>query len=127
MTSSSDLNTYNEKGDAQKFFCLYENVIMKHKSYEGKGNNLLTNLTAKAFDYYCDSFTIDNGSTATEKDYPATKRLILERFAPERDTALIMRDTVTMRYQGGEVRVFIDELTKHIATRISEKILSSIY
>ena len=109
MMSPSELNTFNGQVDDRKFFYLYENVIMKNKSDEEKADNLVTYPTRKAFDFYFDSFTIDNTPTVTDKRLSVEKRLILDRFASKKDTALVKSDAVAMKYERGNVRTFIEK------------------
>ena len=57
---------------------------MKNKSDKKKAGNLVPYLTGKAFDFYFDNFKIENEPTAAANDYPSTKRLMLDRFAPKK-------------------------------------------
>lgn len=43
----------------KKFFCVYENVVMKNKSEEEKLDSLVAYLDAGAFEYYFDNFKED--------------------------------------------------------------------
>ena len=79
--SLSELTTRAGRGDAWKFFYLYENVIMNNKSDEEKVDNLVTYPKGKVLDFYLCNFTIDIKSMATEMYYPCNERFMLDRFA----------------------------------------------
>ena len=51
---------------------------MKKKVYEEKVDSLVAYLTGRELDFYVDIFMLDNGPTVMVKDYPTTKRLMLD-------------------------------------------------
>ena len=109
MTSPSELSQFDGKGDARKFFFLLENVLLKEESDADRAVKLVMYLSGPAFDFYFDNFTFDNRPTEDAKDYTKVKEAMISRFAPKRPPAIVMKDAVNLRYNGGDIKLFIEK------------------
>ena len=81
---------------------------MKNEADTEQESKLVMFLAGAAFDYYIDTFTRDNCPTEDANDYGKVKDAIIERFSPKKPQAIVMKEAVKMRHQGGDVKAFIE-------------------
>ena len=109
MTSPSEISQFNESGDARKFFFLFENILLKEESNAERVVKLVMILTRSAFDFYFKYFTFDNRPTENAEKYTQVKEAIISQFSPKKPQAVMMREAVHLRYDGGDFKLFIEE------------------
>ena len=109
MAGPSELTTFKGEEDARKFFYLFENVLQKGKTDAEKAENLVMYLAGKAFDYYFENFTSENQPTELARNYPEVKRLMLEKFAPKKASAVLMKEAVNLKYTTGDIKSFVED------------------
>ena len=66
-------------------------------------------LADQAFDFYFDMFTHVDGLTEDAKEYGKVKKAMIGRFSPKKPQAILMKEAVSLRYQGGDLKRFIEE------------------
>ncbi len=65
-----------------------------------------------AFDFYFDRFTLDNAPTEDAKDYGLVKKVMLEKFSTQRTKPEIMREALTLQYDGRDIPNFLSRADK---------------
>ena len=61
MDTPNKLMIFNGNEDVRKFFCVYENVVIKGLPDKEKAEKIVAYLAGAAFDFNSDRFTTDNG------------------------------------------------------------------
>ena len=108
----SELVMFTGESDARKFFYLFENVLMKDSTDEEKAEKVVCFLSGQAFYFDFDRFTMDNSPNSGAKDYATVKKIMLEKFSTQKTEAEIMKDAVTLSYDGGDIKAFITKAEK---------------
>ena len=65
-----------------------------------RAEKIVAYLSVAALDFYFDSFTLDNAPTEEAKDYEIVKKVMLEKFSILKTVSEIMREALTLRYDG---------------------------
>ena len=112
METPSELMVFKGDEDARKFFYIYENVIVKGLPDTTKAEKIVAYLGGDAFDFYFDRFTMDNGPTAEAKSYQTVKDAMLKKFSTQKSEAEVMRDAISLMYDGGDIQVFLTKAEK---------------
>ena len=103
---------FNGKKDAKKFFCVYENIVMKTITEEEKADSLVAYLDGEAFEYYFDNFTEDNSPNEEARSFQKAKAALLEKFSTKKTEAEVMKEAVNLVYKGGNVKEFFVKASK---------------
>ncbi len=123
MSTSCELTTFKSDEDARRFFYLYKNVVSKNVPDSERAEKIMAYLSGVAFDFYFDRFTLDNAPTDAAKDYGAMKKVVLEKFSIQRAESEIMRDALTIRYDGGDIPSFLSKADKvYIQAKVGENV-----
>jgi len=112
METPSAHRMFKGLGDARKFFYVFENVIAKGESDVERADKIVEYLAGPAFDYYFDHFTMDNGPTEDASSYKKVKEVMLDKFSTKKTEAEVMKEAVTLVYDGGDVSSFIARADK---------------
>ncbi len=112
MNTPSELITLKGTEEARKFFYLYENVVTKSLPDIEKAEKIVAYLTGAAFDFYFDRFTLDIAPTEEGKDYEVVKKVMLEKLSIQKTESEIMRDALSLRYDGGDIPNFLSRTDK---------------
>ena len=112
MNIPSELITFEGTEDARKFFYLSENVVKKSLPDIEKAEKIVAYLTGAAFDIYFYRFTSDNAPTEEANDYEVVKKVILEKISIQKTDSEIIRDALSLRYDGGDIPTFLSRADK---------------
>ncbi len=112
MNTPSELITFKGTGDAGKFFYLYENVVTKGLPESQRSEQIVAYLSGIAFDFYFDRFTSDNAPTEEAKYYGIVEKVTLEKFSTQKIESEIMREVLTVQYEGGDIPKFLSRADK---------------
>ena len=69
-------------------------------------------LSDAAFDFYFNRLTLDSAPTEESKDYGLVKKVMLEKFSTQKTESEIMREALTIRYDGGDTPTFLSRADK---------------
>ena len=112
MNTLSELTAFKGSKDARKFFYLYENDVTKSLPDSERAEKIVAYLSDAAFDFYFDRFTLDNAPTEDAKDYGLVKKVMLEKFLTQKTESEIMREELTLQYDGGGIQNFLSRADK---------------
>ena len=56
-----------------------------------------------AFDFFFDRFTLDNAPSEEPKEFIAAKKVMREKFSTQKAESYIIREALTLRYDGGDI------------------------
>ena len=112
MNTPSELTTFKGSEDARKFFYLYENVVTNSLPDSERAEKIVAYQSDAAFDFYFDRFNQDNAPTEEAKDYGLVKKVMLEKFSTQNRESEIMREAMTLQYDGGDIPTFLSRAEK---------------
>ncbi len=112
MNTPSELTTFKGSVDVRNFFYLYENVVTKSLPGSERAEKIVAYLSDAAFEFYFDRFTLDNAFTEKAKDYVLVKKVILEKFSIQKTESEIMREALTLQYDGDYIPTFLSRAEK---------------
>ncbi len=112
MNNSSELTTFKGSEDAGKFLYLYENGVNKILPDCERAEKIVAYLRESAFGFYFDRFTLSNAPTEEAKGYGLVKKVMLEKFSTQKTKSEIMREALTLRYDGGDILTFLSRADK---------------
>ena len=107
----TELMIFNGNDDARKFFYFYENVVKKGLP-DKKTWKIVAYLAGRAFDFYFDRFTMDNGPTDEAKDCGKVKRVMLEKYSVRKTESEIMKGAKSLEYDGGDIQTSLTRADK---------------
>ncbi len=77
-----------------------------------RAEKIVAYLSGAAFDFYFDRFTLNNAPTEEAKEYSVVKKVMLEKFSIQKNESEIMREALTLRYDGGDTTTFSSRADK---------------
>ncbi len=112
MNTINELTTFKGSQDAQKFFYVYENVVTKSLLDSKRAKKVMAYLSDAVFEFYFDGFTLDNAPTEEAEDYVLVKKVMLENFSTQKTESEIMREAMTLHYDGEDIPTFLSRADK---------------
>ncbi len=123
INTPRELTTSKGDEDAREFFYLYENVVTKNLPDIEMAEKIVAYLNGSAFDFYFDRFTLDNANTEEAKENGLVKKVMLEKFSTQKTESEIMREALTLRYDGGDIPNFLSRADKvYNRSRVGENV-----
>ena len=112
MHTPSELTTFKGDEVARKFFYFYENVVTNSLPDSERAEKIVACLSRAAFDFYFDLFILDNAPTEEAKEHGLVKKAMLEKFSTQKTESEMMRESLTLRYDGSDIPTFLSRAEK---------------
>ena len=77
-----------------------------------EAEKIVAYLTRTALDFYFDRFTMANGPTDEAKAYGKVRGVILENFSVQKTESEIMKEAISLEYDGGDIQTFLTRADK---------------
>ncbi len=97
---------------ARNFFYLCENVVTKSLPDSERAEKIVAYLSDATFDFYFDRFTLGKDPTKEAKDYGLLRKVILENVSIGKTEYEIMREALTLQYDGADIPNFLSRTNK---------------
>ena len=91
---------------------MLENVDIRGKSDKEKAVEVVAYLTGEDLQFYYENFTCYIEPTEEAKSFRIVKNRMLERFSTKKSEAKVMKKAVNLKYEGGDVKVFLNKADK---------------
>ncbi len=127
MNMPSELTTLKDDDDVRKFFSLYENLVTKSLPESERTEKNVAYFSRAAFDFYFDRFTLDKVSTEEAKDHGVVKKVMLEHSSAKTTESEVMREALTLRYDGVDIPTFLSKSDRSKIRPKSARMSNSSY
>ena len=98
---------FDGTGDVRLFFYRYERSVGKTLNEVEKAETLIDHLEGVPLEFYCKKF-LTNYSKYSGHPYPKVKSTIVAKYQPEQQAAELASAAVDFRYDGGDIREFME-------------------
>ncbi len=105
MNTPSDPTTFKGDEDAQKFSHFHENMITKSLPDSERAETTVAFLSDAVFDFYFDSFNLDNACTEEAQDHGVVKKVRLEEFSTQKTESDILREAINSTFLSRAIKV----------------------